>query len=365
MEVHTEKKRRRWPASPDHPAQNRGCWITQTHCVRHPSSNYVGTFRDTWGEKNVNAGTDEAKCLARAHEYHVYCGNPHTVSTTAKFRNTQRQASYPATGCWIHQSTCNRDSTWTGVFRDAWGEKKLSTGSDEARCLKRAREYAVWCGNSKKHSTMAEFRTTGNTAYHPAGKGCFISQDICVNQTATASPWPFRDLYGEANVAAGKKQANCHARAREYHSWCGNPSSAPTTAEFRPSMKSASYPPTFKVQIDRTYKFAKVSWRDSENFCKSQGKNLCMRSELCPNGLPRRGRPQGDQYVPLCFFFPSLFFFSHPEKKKIEQKKFFFPKSPEKNFCFSIFSGHLSSTHVTTQTHTEKKLFSLNFLSLW
>jgi len=137
MAVATDKKRMKWPVSPDHPGKKLGCWITQTHCVRHPGK-YVGTFRDVWGEKNVGAGRDEAKCLARAQEYHVYCGNPHTVSTTAKYRNTQRHRSYPAQGCWIHQSTCNRDATWTGVFRDAWGEKKLNTGNDQAACLRRA-----------------------------------------------------------------------------------------------------------------------------------------------------------------------------------------------------------------------------------
>lgn len=298
MEVQTNKKRVKWPVTPDHPGKKLGCYITQTHCVRHPG-NYVGTFRDTWGEKNVGAGTDEEKCLSRAQEYHVYCGNPHTVSTTAKYRNTNRHRSYPAQGCWIHQSTCNRDATWTGVFRDAWGEKKLGSGQDEARCMKRAQEYAVWCGNSKRHSTMAEYRPTGNTGYFPAAKGCFISQDLCVKHPATASPWPFRDLYGEKHVSAGKKASNCHARAREYHSWCGNPMSAVTSAEFRPTMRRVSYPATDKVQIDKRYKFAKVSWAESENFCKAKGKNLCMRSELCPNGFPVRGRPTGDHWIAI------------------------------------------------------------------
>jgi len=293
----TDKKKKIWPVTPYNPSKkNRGCWITQTHCMRHPG-HYVGTFRDKWGEKNVGAGQDEAKCLARAQEYHVYCGNPHTVSTTAKFRKTQRQQSYPATGCWIHQSRCNRDSTWTGVFRDSWGEKRLNTANDEERCLQRAREYAVWCGNSQRYSTMAEYRGSGNMRYYPAGKGCFISQDTCVNHPATVSPWPFRDLYGEKNVQAGTKQQNCHARAREYHSWCGNPQHEITRAEFRPSMKRVSYPAVDKVQVGRHYKFQKVSWGDSMNFCKAKGQNLCMRSELCPTGFPLRGRPRGDHWV--------------------------------------------------------------------
>lgn len=296
MEVQTDKKRSRWPVSPDHPGKRLGCWITQTHCIRHPNK-FVGTFRDVWGEKNVGAGRDEAKCLARAQEYHVYCGNPHVVSTTAKFRNTNRHTSYPPTGCWIHQSQCNRDATWTGVFRDAWGEKNLATGTDEARCLKRAREYAVWCGNTHKHTTMAEFRGSGNTRYYPARKGCFISQDLCVKHPATASPWPFRDLYGEKNVKAGQNEQNCMARAREYHQWCGNPMSAVTKAEFRPTLKRASYPAVDKVQVEAAYAFGKVAWADAERSCKAKGKNLCMRSELCPNGFPIRGRPQGDHWI--------------------------------------------------------------------
>lgn len=153
-------------------APNLGCWIQQFACVKHPQ--YAGRFYDTFD--GARSSLNQARCFARAREYHKWCGNPKSITTTAEYRPTRAVQDYPAEkGCFIHGVVCPAHPSGTappaqattGYFRDHWGEQHARTGVDEKACLARAQQYHAWCGAPMDETFTAEFKPTGRTKTFP------------------------------------------------------------------------------------------------------------------------------------------------------------------------------------------------------
>jgi hypothetical protein len=147
-------------------------------------------------------------------------------------------------GCWIEQNTCPR---WNGIprvrpFADGYFHRAMGYGwygpwKTEKACLSRAKQFHDYCNGGETSSSRAVWRPTGRSAAWPAG-GCWIRQSSCAKYPAYKGF--FYDTFD--NVRSAINQDRCFKRAKEYHTWCDNPKSVTTTAEYRPTGRVKSYP---------------------------------------------------------------------------------------------------------------------------
>ncbi|MBK8010220.1 MAG: VCBS repeat-containing protein [Deltaproteobacteria bacterium] len=127
-----------------------GCLISQPRCANYP--NYAGTFADNYDGSSSNA----ARCAQRAEDYAHWCGNGPDDQTIALYANggtLEKRREDRLSGCVIRQTTCANHPTAVGTFYDNYDH----AGSSHARCLRRARDYALWCGNPQGSRTSATF----------------------------------------------------------------------------------------------------------------------------------------------------------------------------------------------------------------
>lgn len=129
------------------------CQITQNACITHPSA--VGTFSDDF----ENAGSNQARCMQRAADYHSWCGNPATIITTAAYYidNVLQQTAVIGSMCQIIQDTCLAHPSAVGTFSDNFD----NAGSNQTRCMQRAADYHSWCGNPATSKTTAAYYVNG------------------------------------------------------------------------------------------------------------------------------------------------------------------------------------------------------------
>ncbi len=210
-----------------------GCLITQSTCTAVPAT--VGSFFDTFEE----AGTKPERCIERALEYAVYCKNPISSRTVAEFYVNGIPTSgvvaasdgdAAINGCLITLAQCSAHPQPASSFLD--NHENAST--DQARCLKRALEYAVYCNNSFTITSTAEFFVNGvrqavQVTRADNGKpfsGCLLTQNQCVKQPAVVGT--FKDNFDNSDT----DMIRCYRRAKEYSKWCENPKEVITWPEF-------------------------------------------------------------------------------------------------------------------------------------
>jgi hypothetical protein len=104
-------------------------------------------------------GGDPGLCIARAHDWSIWCGNTDGVPTGARFdvggnRVLDSAFAAPPTRCVISQPACAR---FPGQAVGTWGDDYTGSDSDPNRCLARAAEWSVWCGNPAGVPTRAVF----------------------------------------------------------------------------------------------------------------------------------------------------------------------------------------------------------------
>jgi hypothetical protein len=196
-----------------------GCVIEQAVCKKSPKR--IGVFKD--GDKL--AQTDVNRCMKRALDYHLSCGNEFKDVTVARYYLDDKliASKDTATGCVIDQNVCLKYPANVGNFMDNSG----SASSNPARCVLRAMEFYNWCGNRPEHLTVATFHEDGKpTVSRSTASGCLIEQAACRRDSRKAGT--FFDNYQNASF----DQARCEKRAMEYHNWCLNPFDVPTVARF-------------------------------------------------------------------------------------------------------------------------------------
>lgn len=63
------------------PARPAGCLVDVSACPNHPNVGAMGPFADAWDNSNRDAN----RCMARARDYHAWCGLPWGVPVTARY----------------------------------------------------------------------------------------------------------------------------------------------------------------------------------------------------------------------------------------------------------------------------------------
>lgn len=112
-------------------------------CPFHPGP--VGTFNDTYEGSERN----QARCEKRALEFYYYCND--TGPVVARFVDGETLVSevkaQPTTRCEVTLAVegCPAHTWAVGTFNDHYEGSE----SNEARCMRRANEYHVYCGSSQ------------------------------------------------------------------------------------------------------------------------------------------------------------------------------------------------------------------------
>jgi hypothetical protein len=151
-----------------------GCMIYQPYCSNH-GPEHAGYFLDTTDD----AATNETRCLHRASEFHVWCGNQRSDRTVAVFLGTSALEVFPPFGCALFQRGCPAvgSGSFEGVFFDEFEDSFMN----ETRCLRRALEYRMYChhpespeavvatyGPSGLHFLVNRFEISPGRAAHPS-----------------------------------------------------------------------------------------------------------------------------------------------------------------------------------------------------
>ena len=207
------------PESEDLIAKN-GCFISQEACIRHPKK--VGVFADfhRGSDKNVD------RCMRRALDFHRWCRNDVSDSTTAEFYQdgVLVEKETVSTACSIEQNVCVKHPNRVGVFLDY----HQNSFKDEARCLRRANDFARWCGNSYEDATVARFYENGAliSEQSTGESACEIELNHCSKRPNRAGK--FLDFHRGSDT----DQATCMNRAHQFARWCGNSYEQAVTARF-------------------------------------------------------------------------------------------------------------------------------------
>ncbi len=188
-------------------------------CPRNPAIG--GTFKDGWD----GSATNEARCLRRAKEWFYHCGGGKRV--TARFlrsgKLSREQTEDPATRCQITipPGGCPRDSNVAGVFND----DAERSGSDEPRCMRRAKDWFGWCGGGEG-VTARFFRgaTLSTEQRVEPPTRCQISITECPRNADMVA------LFNDDAEHSDVNPARCAARAGDWFGWCGG--GAPVTARY-------------------------------------------------------------------------------------------------------------------------------------
>jgi hypothetical protein len=130
--------------------------------------------------------------------------------------------SAPNAGCRIENPGCPVNAATKGTFVDAYEGADV----DEARCFRRAGEFAAYCQNAGVR-TVASFLPT-NRQTTALGSGCEISQ-LPTCRSNPGLPISFPDSY---DATAMVNEARCLQRAQEYAAYCQNQSGDSTRASF-------------------------------------------------------------------------------------------------------------------------------------
>ncbi len=185
--------------------KNDGCVVTQAECTAAPTR--VGSFADHSG----GAGTDMAACEAKAKSHAASCNNRAGLETQTVFYkggDSVGMFSYAADGCLVDQPICAAypDRVWPR------GDDYDGSGTDEARCMKRAKEFAVWCENPPGTVSTSTFYTNNESvASEYAADGCLLKITKCENDESRV---------GEHPVEADSVDA-CFDAAVMAHQECG------------------------------------------------------------------------------------------------------------------------------------------------
>jgi len=185
------------------------CRVTLRDCPRNPAA--VGTFNDEY----ETSATDEVRCLQRGEEYWSYCGGAQPI-TMSFFSggavHAEQTVSHP-TRCQIVLPDCARSPSAAGILNDTYE----GADKDAARCMKRAREYVVYCASSKTVSAryFEGSKLIREERASPAGTRCVITLPDCPRKPDATGT--FNDEWEHADVDPNR----CMRRADEYWAWCG------------------------------------------------------------------------------------------------------------------------------------------------
>ena len=207
-------------ASPEPEIAKNGCYISQDVCARFPKK--VGVFSDTYQNSNQNSD----RCMRRAVDFHRWCQNDISDTTTAEFydNGTLVDKTTVNTACVIEQNVCNKRPNRVGVFLDY----HHNSYKDEARCLRRANDFARWCGNSYQDATVARFYENGALVSQQSTteSACEIELNHCTKRPERVGK--FLDFHRGSD----SNQDACMKRAHEFARWCQNSYEYPVISRF-------------------------------------------------------------------------------------------------------------------------------------
>jgi hypothetical protein len=131
------------------------CKLVASGCLLHPE--FTEGF-DDWN----GAGSNEAVCHQRAQHYYDWCGAAPGQSMTSYFMvagvvvsQNRVSTQAPSTECRMTVPECPNHALSAVTFSDNWD----GAGSNETRCLQRAKDYYDWCGASQ--TMTASFLVNG------------------------------------------------------------------------------------------------------------------------------------------------------------------------------------------------------------
>ena len=121
----------------------------------------------------------------------------------------------PGTGCFISNPVCalRPAEAKSGFLRE-------DVTLERQRCVNRAREWSIWCGNGPSDLSVAEFRIHGTVTAAGRVQQTNDSQCIISLPNCPASPG-WAGVFGDDGRGADANPEACAVRASEYHSWCG------------------------------------------------------------------------------------------------------------------------------------------------
>jgi len=207
---------------------DRRCQIALSSegCPKHPETQRL--FVDFYDVANHDA----KQCLRRASQFRNWCGASQLITATffdggkpvaSKDSNQRCEITLPAEGCPLQRENSGLQP-WAkegGAFADT----EDGADSDRARCMRRASEYAAYCGSNQ--AVVARFFDGGlSVATQTADSRCEIElpPEGCPAHRDLAGT--FNDTWQGAEADADR----CMLRAAGYQDWCA--STQPVAARF-------------------------------------------------------------------------------------------------------------------------------------
>eukprot|EP00994_Dinema_validum_P005704 NODE_388_length_1767_cov_95.692084_g285_i0.p1 GENE.NODE_388_length_1767_cov_95.692084_g285_i0~~NODE_388_length_1767_cov_95.692084_g285_i0.p1 ORF type:complete len:531 (+),score=90.42 NODE_388_length_1767_cov_95.692084_g285_i0:63-1655(+) len=211
------------PASAPPTTPHKCYYLTPNGCPRHPTAAAVSKWKhDKWGAAFRNSDWDHKACERRQRDYTRWCGAQ--ALTQHNGVPVPDPPIAPEGSCWFNTPNgCRRhkkaihDKDWA---RDKWGEKYRNAALSPTACALRARDYARWCGVRKVLTHHVDIPTVD----HPKApkKSCwYYTPSGCPRhpRAAAVRKWKL-DNWGMKR-GAGKSDAICKRRQRDYRRWCG------------------------------------------------------------------------------------------------------------------------------------------------
>lgn len=131
--------------------------------------------------------------------------------------------------CQIKTSACPAQ---TGLALGSFfPDNHENAGTDSARCMRRAGEYAKWCDLALPLTVIAEYRVgeVVVTKIESMRDGCRIKLDACPLRAELSVGKFFVDDYD----GSGSDKVRCLARAKEFADYCGMGAASSALAEFQ------------------------------------------------------------------------------------------------------------------------------------
>jgi hypothetical protein len=201
--------------------------VSHLTCTAHPEVSMTNIT------PIVEATADANACHQRAKDYAVWCQNSAGTYTYGEWYvpNTLPILIYiaPAQGCSIYQNTCTRSPSEGGVLLYDFVN---GSNTNAAACAQRARDYALYCGNSPGYVRESEsvywpspYAVNGIAPVYTYAQppGCMIKQDACAANAAYAG------TFLDTDAASQSDPNRCVQRATDWANYCKNPPGTTTS----------------------------------------------------------------------------------------------------------------------------------------
>jgi subtilisin family serine protease len=235
------------PGSPNrllHSPSGTFCKINNTACPNHPTA--AGELFDSFQGSEAN----QARCIARAGEYHGWCGYPNQSTAQFIVNGWLVQSKTVGTFCKVTNTLCPNQPSEKGVIFDSFD----GSGTNQARCMQRAWDYNGWCGSP--NISTAEFSVDGVVVQRQTvSTKCEVDVTLCPNHPNSVG------LIDDNFQGSATNQSRCIQRATDYSGWCGGPSYA--TASFVRNASQTS--PRTVLQSQAAGSFCRISYSSCPN----------------------------------------------------------------------------------------------------